>query len=162
MKKLVSVVSAAAIVAAASMSVFATEVTPDASGSPTPTPVNTTVNLGVNPTYTVTIPANIALETENNDGTRSGSCEIKAEDVILNKGKQIKVTVTSDFKLETTEGAILTYQMKKGNPATEVANGDTVAEFETDNSVTIDFSTTTAPQYAGEYTDTVVFNISVE
>ena len=157
MKKLVSVVSAAALIAAAaSMSVSATEVNPGNVN----TPVSTTVTLNLDSMYTVTIPASVNLtETAAGSGIYSGSDTIAASDVRIPNGQKIKVTVNSDFELAAGT-ATLTYKMTANG--TDVADGGTAAEFTTNGSVDLGFETTSALQYSGNYSDTMTFNISVE
>ena len=157
MKKLVSVVSAAALIAAAaSMSVSATEVNPGNVN----TPVSTTVTLNLDSMYTVTIPASVNLtETAAGSGIYSGSDTIAASDVRIPNGQKIKVTVNSDFELAAGT-ATLTYKMTANG--TEVADGGIAAEFTEDDSVALGFETTSALQYSGNYSDTMTFNISVE
>ena len=108
MKKLVSAVLATAMIAAAaSASVYATEVNP----TNVDTPVSTTVTLDLESTYIVTIPASVTLtETAAGSGVYSGSDTISASDVIIPNGQKIKVTVNSDFELAAGT-ATLTYKM---------------------------------------------------
>ena len=157
MKKLVSAVLAAAMIAAAaSASVYATEVNP----TNVDTPVSTTVTLDLESTYIVTIPASVTLtETAAGSGIYSGSDTIAASDVRIPNGQKIKVTVNSDFELSAGT-ATLTYKMTANG--TEVADGGIAAEFTEDGSVDLGFETTSALQYSGNYSDTMTFNISVE
>lgn len=157
MKKLVSAVLATAMIAAAaSASVYATEVNP----TNVDTPVSTTVTLDLESTYIVTIPASVTLtETAAGSGVYSGSDTISASDVIIPNGQKIKVTVNSDFELAAGT-ATLTYKMTANG--TEVADGGIAAEFTEDGSVDLGFETTSALQYSGNYSDTMTFNISVE
>lgn len=113
------------------------------------------------PTYTVTIPASVAL---------GETAEIKAENVVVDKGKQVEVKLTGTsetdnaFKLKTNEGAELTYTVKNGEA--DVAVGSTVLTVNPDTaasgSATLTFVAPTSITYAGMYTGTVTFTVSIE
>ncbi len=110
--------------------------------------------------YTVTIPASVNLkETTAGSGVYSGSDTISASDVRIPNGQKIKVTVNSDFELSAGTAA-LSYKMTADG--TDVADGETAAEFTADGKVDLVFETTSALQYSGNYSDTMTFNISVE
>ena len=117
----------------------------------------TTVTYNVDPTYTVTIPATVAL---------GETATIKAENVVVPKGKQVEVALTeaNDFKVATTEGAELTYTVKNGE--TEVAEGETVLAVNPKDGktgeTTLSFVAPTEIQYAGSYTGTVTFTVAVK
>ena len=122
-------------------------------------PRSTTVTYEVAPTYTVTIPTDVTID--------GNSTTISAEDVVVEKGKYVSVTLAenNDFTVKTAEGAELTY--------TVTANGETVApgsEILAVNpadgktgtaTVTFDIDETKI-QYAGTYTGTATFTISVK
>ena len=113
------------------------------------------------PTYTVTIPATVEL---------GETAEIKAENVVVEKGSQvdIKLTDTSEadnsFKLKTDEGAELAYTVNNGT--NDISVGDTVLTVNPDNSDTgtanLSFVKQGSEAYAGAYKGTVTFTISVE
>lgn len=122
-----------------------------------------TVEFLVAPTYMVTIPATVEL---------GQTATISAENVVVEKGKQVVVKLSgtgeSDnaFKLRTRQGAAVTYTVKNSGQA--VAVGDTVL---TVNPGTAHSGSTAlsfvAPAdesilYAGTYTGTVTFAVSVE
>ena len=116
-----------------------------------------TVEYNVDPTYTVTIPATVSL---------GETATIKAENVVVTKGKQVEVALTNanDFKVATPEGAELTYTVKNGEA--EVAEGDTVlavnpADGKT-GEITLSFVAPTTIQYAGKYEGTVTFTVAVK
>ena len=113
------------------------------------------------PTYTVMIPATVEL---------GETAEIKAENVVVEKGKQVEVKLTGTsetdnaFQLKTNEGAELTYTVKNGDA--DVAIGSTVLTVNPDTaasgSTTLTFVAPTSITYAGTYTGTVTFTVSVE
>lgn len=127
---------------------------------------DTTVTFSVDPTYTVTIPATITLAKDAATGNYKQDAAITAADVRLLEGKTIKVTLTSDFQLDTAASAAykLPYTVKVGDSDTAITTGATVATFDTSTtaqSSTLHFAADN-PTYAGNYSDTVTFTISVE
>ena len=110
------------------------------------------------PSYTVTIPASVEL---------GNTAEIQAEDVNVVSGSQLVVRLSdaNGLKLTTQEGAEQLYTIKNGESI--VAEDDavlTVAGGTANNSgtVSLDFAPDGEPKYAGVYTGTVMFNVSVE
>ena len=170
MKKLISGMTALTIMAAMAMSAAAAEVKPIGGDPFNVTPdkekVDASVELGIDPAYIVTIPAEITLDGEYGE-LYEGAGEVKAKDVFLEEGKKIVVTLTSDsgFKMAhaSTGEYKLPYKPYVNDKAVE--NGGTVAEFETsaaDQTVKITFKTAETPKFAGKYKDPVVFGISVK
>ena len=113
------------------------------------------------PTYTVTIPATAELGT---------TATVSAENVVLEKGKQIEVTLSStgeadnSFKVKTAEGAELTYTVEvSDNP---VGIGDTVLTVNPDTadhgSVELHFTAPDSVTFAGNYSGTVNFTVAVK
>ncbi|MGN1315433.1 MAG: ubiquitin-like protein [Acutalibacteraceae bacterium] len=112
------------------------------------------------PTYTVTIPATVEL---------GETAEIKAEDVVVEKGKQVQVALTgtsesdNSFKLKTDEGAELSYTVDNGT--IDINVGDTVLAVNPDDTDTgtanLKFVKQGSEAYAGTYTGTVTFTISI-
>ena len=122
-------------------------------------PRYTTVTYSVDPTYTVTIPTDVTID--------GNSTTISAEDVVVEKGKYVSVTLAdnNNFTVKTAEGAELTY--------TVTANGENVApgdELLAVNPADSDAGTAnitfgideSAIQYAGTYTGTATFTIAVK
>ena len=116
-----------------------------------------TVEYNVDPTYTVTIPATVAL---------GETATIKAENVVVAKGKQVEVALTNanGFTVATPQGAELGYTVKNGE--TTVNEGDTVLTVNPDNGktgeTTLTFTTPETVKFAGDYTGTVTFTIAVD
>ena len=121
-----------------------------------PSKRSVTVEYNVDPTYTVTIPATVALDE---------TATIKAENVVVPKGKQVEVALTNanGFTVATPQGASLTYTVKNGE--TTVNEGDTVLTVNPDNGktgeTTLTFTTPETVKFAGDYTGTVTFTIAV-
>lgn len=110
------------------------------------------------PSYTVTIPASVEL---------GNTAEIQAENVNVVSGSQLVVRISNanGLKLTTQEGAEQLYTIKNGE--TSIQENDavlTVAGGTADNSgtVSLDFAPDGEPKYAGVYTGTVMFSVSVE
>ena len=115
-----------------------------------------TVEYNVDPTYTVTIPATVAL---------GETATIKAENVVVPKGKQVEVALTNanGFTVATPQGAELGYTVKNGE--TTVNEGDAVLTVNPDGGktgeTTLTFTTPETVKFAGDYTGTVTFTIAV-
>lgn len=110
------------------------------------------------PSYTVTIPASVEL---------GNTAKIQAEDVNVVSGSQLVVRLSdaNGLKLTTQEGAEQLYTIKNGE--TSIKESDavlTVAGGTANNSgtVSLDFAPDGEPKYAGVYTGTVMFSVSVE
>ena len=164
MKKLLTIMLALVIVLPLSVTAFAAE-GDNTFGPSDSTGKNITVTFNVDPTYTVTIPATVTL-AKAADGSYKQDATITATDVRLEEGKTIVVTLASDFKLTTgASGATyeLPYTVTVGDDTTAIATGDTVATFTTNTNEqtnTLHFAAGN-PTYAGDYSDTVTFTISV-
>lgn len=189
MKKLLSIVLALAL--ALSLSVTAFAAGDDDTGNTTKNTTitqdtdktgKTTVNYSVAPAYTVTIPASVTIDGTNNSNTVT----VSASGVKVEKGKQVVVKLTginvttentngdNDFKVKTAEGAELKYTVKIGttdittaeasntvltvNPASTTAN----AVASGSNNLTFALADTEVVKYAGTYSGTVTFNVSVD
>ena len=167
-KRLLAAVMALSMVSAiAPMSAIAdTTIIPDPDNMPNPTPstANTEVEFSVDPTYTVTIPANVEL-ADNGSGIYANSGIIEAQNVFLEPNQAISVTISGDFKLENEIDSGIKVGYQAEGPLGIVGNGGIVATFFTSDeaqSAEIEFSTIEEPQYAGNYSDTVIFGIAVE
>ena len=119
------------------------------------------------PTYTITIPAEVNLKSAD-------PVNITAKDVTLNEGQKIVVTLDrasnttsgSEFSAKDKSGeSVVNYSIKAGN--TDVAVGDTVAEFETktgEQSAALTFTkdADSTPTFAGTHTETLTFAVKLE
>ena len=122
-------------------------------------PRSTTVTYSVAPAYTVTIPTDVTID--------GNSTTISAEDVVVEKGKYVSVTLAenNDFTVKTAEGAELTYTVT-ANDENVAAGGEILAVNPADGktgtaTVTFDIDETKI-QYAGTYTGTATFTIAVK
>lgn len=169
MKKIVTLLLTAALaITAAATTVFAdTTITPAPNSSPNPSSGSMNVNYTVGPRYLVTIPAEVKLSSTKN-GTVEGKATVTAENVTVPYGESVKVTLSSDFTVNTTEGAALSYEVWKpdnsttgtlvdntNNTVLEVASGSGSTE------LTFALAPNSAITYSGNYTDTVTFTVSV-
>ena len=154
MKKLFALILAVALMATMSTTAFAANTT---GGS-------TEVSFNVDPTYTVTIPATVELNKVEDNGTVTyeNDYTLTAQaGVRLKKGEYIEVTIASNYVMETPQGATLAYTITKDGNALD---NDVVATFTTDKAeqtATIHIAAND-PDYAGEYKDTVTFNVAVK
>ena len=154
MKKLFALILTLCLLATMSVTAFAANT---AGGS-------TEVSFNVDPTYTITIPATVELNKVETEGvvTYENDYTITAEaGVRLKKNEYIEVTVASDFEMTTAEGATLNYTITKDSA--DLVNA-VVAVFDTDKaaqSSTIHISAGD-PDFAGDYSDTVTFTITVK
>ncbi|MBR6872080.1 MAG: hypothetical protein IKN17_01090 [Ruminococcus sp.] len=175
MKRILAGVSALAAAAAMSVTVFAqaeeTETIirpiggdpfitdPDHNGT-----ADTAVLFSTEPGYVVTIPKTVVL-SGNRNTTYTGSAQIEASEVFLdnNQAVMVKINNAADFTLTSATGNDLGYTVKVGSSEEAVEAGRPVAIF-TNNSTApavLNFETVSAPQYAGDYSDTLTFDISV-
>ena len=142
---------------------------PENGFKPNPETANTQVEFSIDPAYTVTIPARVEL-AEGEEDVYTGSDKITAQSVFLKPDQSIEVTLTSGsaFKLanEADSTVKLGYKAEAGDvTVTADNNGAVVATFGTsteEQSQPITFTTTETPEYAGTYSDTVVFGLSVK
>ncbi len=117
------------------------------------------------PTYTVTIPADVTFADDMADKTN----EVKVEDVYLNKGKAVKVTVASanDYKMilngtdaDTFVPYELTSDKAEGGDVITVPTG-TFNRKGTDTATLTYKVTDKDIPYAGDYSDILTFTIAV-
>ena len=153
MKKFLSIALALIVALSLSVTAFAAEIKPETSPAG-----STTITYSVAPMYTVTIPASVTL---GNDAT------VSASGVKVAKGSQVVVKISGTS--EAGEGAELAYTVKNG--ATTIGVGDAILTVNPDSatdgsgasgSATLTFTLDDTIKYAGIYTGTVTFTVSVE
>lgn len=148
MKKILSLTLAIIMMATMSVTAFAADETKD-----------TTITASIEPTYTVTIPANTAV-TFGNTETDFGAIEVSA--ARLEPNKCIKVSLTTDGELVNAADStkVIPYVIKAGDAAFTSATYLAAGE-KTELTINItqeDWN----KAYAGEYSDTVTFTVSYE
>lgn len=127
-----------------------------------PTQKQSEVSLEVGSVYYVEIPSTVVL-TEAESYTKEADIEIT--DVFIASDKTVQVKIESDFTMTATNDdnstTDLAYTVMDNNKQT-VANEDVVAACTTDEgSSTSTLTFLAEPVYAGEYSDTVTFNIAL-
>lgn len=152
MKKLFALLLAITMMATLSVTAFAADY--DTAGDK-----GMNVTYSVAPAYTVTIPTDVTID--------GNSTTISAEDVVVEKGKYVSVSLAADndFTVATAEGAELTYTVT-ANGANVAAGGEILAVNPADGktgtaTVTFDIDES-AIQYAGTYTGTATFTVAVK
>jgi hypothetical protein len=159
MKKLFALILAIALMATMSVTAFAADNTFNYEENPQSN--GTTVTYEVAPTYTVTIPETVTIGADGTEKT------VSAEDVVVNKGQYVSVTLAADnnFTVKTAEGAELAYTVTANGEAV-AAGGEILAVNPTDGktgtaTITFDIDES-AIQYAGTYIGTATFTIAVK
>lgn len=130
---------------------------------------DTELSFQVAPTYTVTIPEKVELSLNVIYNYYHQRDYITATKVVLSEGQTLNVTLDSEYAL-SVEGAeyTLPYTVKATQSSTVrnvTAQNNLVAAFGSSKDaqqVMVEFQTTDEPQYTGDYSDTVTFNIAVE
>ena len=154
MKKLFALLLAITMMATLSVTAFAADY--DTAGDK-----GMNVTYSVAPAYTVTIPETVTIGAEGTEKT------VSAEDLLVNKGQYVSVTLAenNNFTVTSGEGATLTYTVTKdGQPV--AAGGEILAVNPADgktDSTTITFDIDeSAIKYAGTYTGSATFTIAVK
>lgn len=177
MKKLLCFTLSAVLAAALAVPAFAdTSVPPTSAPSTNVTQsspdqkAETTVQFTITPAYTVTIPGTVELtkktDAETNKITYEEDFNITAADVRLNEGKTLRISLVSNYKLASGATTLAyTVTAKQGTADAKLVDSkDPVcADFETktgEQKVTLHFAANNPP-YAGDYSDTVMFNLAV-
>ena len=152
MKKLFAIILTVAMLATMSITAFATDYTTEGDKG-------MTITYSVAPTYTVTIPTDVTIN--------GSSTTISADDVVVEKGKYVSVSLDADndFTVTTAQGATLTYTVTANSTA--ISAGDEILavnpEDAANGSVTVVFAIDeSAIQYAGTYTGTATFTVAVK
>ena len=150
MKKLFALLLAITMMATLSVTAFAADY--DTTGDK-----GMDVTYSVEPGYTVTIPTDVTID--------GNSTTISAEDVVVEKGKYVSVSLAADndFTVKTAEGAELTYTVT-ANGENIAAGGEILAVNPADGKTgetTLTFTTPETVKFAGDYTGTVTFTIAV-
>lgn len=177
MKKLLCFTLSAVLAAALAVPAFADTSVPPTSApqtnvtqSSTDQKAETTVQFKIDPAYTVTIPGTVELtkktDAETNKITYEEDFDITAADVRLNEGKTLRISLVSDYTLESSATKLAyTVTAKQGTAAAKAVTSEApvCADFETKTDVqtaTLHFAASNPP-YAGDYKDTVMFNLAV-
>ena len=158
-KKIITLALAAAMLSATGITAFAAPITANSN----PKTGGTTVNYQVAPVYTVVIPESVTL------GNTKVTEQIKIygatanDNVVIGKKQKVNVALTAsanDFKVKTADGETIAYTVNDKNA---VADLTTVAECAAGakQNTDITFKKTGETKYAGTYTDTLTFTVSL-
>lgn len=162
MKKVMSIIMAAIITLGLSVSAFAeSSITQDSEEKRG----NTNVDYSLGVSYTVTIPASVTFTDTQKEVERG----LLASNVILNEGSTLSISVSSlnGFVMRNGEGYI-DYSLKVNyNAIPEENNFDVLIVYAGESSgwAVLTFTTDLNKEnalYAGKYTDTLTFTVSVE
>lgn len=153
MKKIVTLVLSTVMALSFSATAFAAEINQDSN----PKSVKATISTMVAPTYTVSIPANITVGF-NDESTDFGA--IKVTSARIDPDKCIKVSIATDGELNNKKDAekVIPYTVneKGGNKFTSA----TYTALGEQTNLTVNIAKDDWNKaYAGEYEDTVTFNI---
>ena len=152
MKKILTLALVGAMLTATGITAFAADPTTD-------------VTYEVAPVYTVVIPETVTLTDSGTTETISIYGATENDNVVIGKGQKVNVALTAsanDFKVKTADGDEVAYTVNDKNA---VADLTTVAECtaaEGKKNTDITFTKTGTAAYAGTYTDTLTFTVSLE
>ena len=161
MKKLLTLALVGAMLSATGITAFAAPITADSSD---PKTGGTNVTYEVAPVYTVVIPESVTL------GDTAVTEQIKIygatanDNVVIGKKQKVNVALTESangFKVKTADGNEVAYTVNDKNA---VADLTTVAECtaaDGKKNTTLTFAKTGTAAYAGTYTDTLTFTVSL-
>lgn len=129
----------------------------------------TPISLDVEPVYTVTIPAEIKLTDDDTDGYYTGKSTIFVEDVHLEYGKQLQVSVGKETSFELTDdnAAKIEYEVATTEDGTALDAGGQIATFKStagtdvEQSKEVFFKTPEAITNAGDFKGNITFTFSV-
>ena len=156
MKKFIALTLVSALALTASITAFAATITQDTSD---PKTTDTVITTSIKPTYTVTIPADVKV-VFNAETTSFG--QIKVDSAQIEPDKCIKVSLTTDGKLKNTSDKtkVIPYTVKSGENTFTSATYLATGEY-TDLTLKITKADWNKA-YAGDYEDTVTFEVSYE
>ena len=127
---------------------------------------NTTdVEFVAEPVYTVVIPESVTLEDTEVTGQIQIYGETAEDNVVIPRSKTINVALTESangFKVKTADGDTVDYTVNGENTTAALAS---VAECTADDgtkNTDITFAKTGTAAYAGTYTDTLTFTVSLD
>ena len=160
MKKAITLALVAAMLTATGITAFAAPITADSD----PKTGGTTVNYTVDPAYTVVIPESVTL------GDTAVTEQIKiygateTDNVVIGKGQKVNVALTAsanNFNVANTDGDTIAYTVNDKNAVADLTTVAecTAADGKKDTNIT--FTKTGTASYAGTYTDTLTFTVSL-
>ena len=160
MKKTLTLIIAAAMLTACSVTAFAAPITQDT----TPPSGGTTVNYSADAAYTVVIPESVTL-SDTADVTETIKIYGKDENsnVVLSSKQKVNVALTNstnNFNVKTNDGSELPYTVNGKNAVADLTTvAECAANEKTDTDIT--FSKIENVVYSGTYADTLTFTVSL-
>lgn len=118
---------------------------------------NTTITTSINPTYTVTIPANTNV-TFNTLSTSFGAVTLTAAQIDPGYAVKVALTASGTLKNQADASKTIAYTIKDANGAFTGAQYTTAGD-KTDLTIDITQAAWNAA-FAGQYSDTVTFTVS--
>lgn len=153
MKKLTALVLTLALTLSLSVTAFAAEINQDSDQKST----DVTVTTSIDPTYTVTIPANTTVAF-NATSTSFGSIKLDAAQIDPDHVVKVELSASGTLKNQADENKTIAYTIKDGAEAFTSAEYLTAGD---STALTIDITQAAwDAAYAGQYSDTVTFTVS--
>lgn len=154
MKKLLSIILAAGLLASISTTAFASEINQDTTSKTADVKITTNID----PTYVVTIPESTAI---NFNATSTALGTVKATSMQIEANKKIVVLASADaFKNTSDASKTIAYKLMNGSAEFSSIDILTTAD-KADLTVAIDKSAWDSA-YAGAYSGVITFTLSYE
>ena len=162
MKKALTLALVAALLTATGITAFAadTEVNQDT----TPPTGATTVNYQVDPAYTVVIPESVTLTDADVTAIIKIYGATENYNVVIGKGQKVNVALTAsanNFNVANTDGDTVAYTVNDKNAVDDLTTVAECTAAEGKKNTDITFAKTGTAAYAGTYTDTLTFTVSL-
>ena len=160
MKKALTLALVAALLTATGITAYATDITADSD----PKTGGTNVTYAVAPVYTVVIPETVTLgNTEVTEQIKIYGATAN-DNVVIGKTQKVNVALTESangFKVKTADGDEVAYTVNDKNTVDDLTTVAecTAADGKKDTDIT--FTKTGTAAYAGTYSDTLTFTVSV-
>ena len=161
MKKLLTLALVGAMLTATGVTAFAAPITADSD----PKTGGTTVNYQVAPVYTVVIPDTVTLGNTKVTEQIKIYGETANDNVVIGKKQKVNVALTAsanDFKVKTADGNEVAYTVNDKNTVDDLTTVAACTATDGKKDTNITFTKTGTAAYAGTYTDTLTFTVSLE
>lgn len=153
MKNLFTAILSVCLIMSLSVTAFASKIDQDSGSGST----NVTVSTSIDPTYTVTIPANTSV-TFNALSTSFGAISLDAAQLDPGYAVKVKLSASGTLKNSADKSKTIAYAINAGSVAFSEELYQTAGD---KTELTIDITQDAwDAAYAGSYSDTVVFTVS--
>lgn len=153
MKKFTAILLALILTLSISVTAFAAEINQDSE----PKTTDVTVTTSIDPTYTVTIPADVNVKF-NETSTDFGSVKLDAAQIDPGYVVRVALNAGGTLKNAADSSKTIAYAVNDENGAFTSADYDTAGQ---ETPLTIDITQEAwNTAYAGDYSDTVTFTVS--